>query len=284
MRAVLVTGASGGVGRATVRRLGERGWRVFAGVRSPNEAGDLGAAVVELDVTDADSIARAREAVDIRVGAGGLQGLVNNAGLSIDGPLELVTVDALRRQFEVNVIGPIAVTQAFLPLLRAGRGRVVNVGGAAGRVPIPMYGALSASKAALDSFSGTLRMELRHQGVQVSYVEPGALDTRFFETAAKARLREGYGGSPETQSIYTKAIEAAAGAIAGSRHSPVEHAARAIERALTDRRAAPRYLVGREAWLVLPFIRRFPARIRDRLVMGSMGLGRDAFRIPGADS
>src|SRR5712691_1484475 len=127
MKTAFVTGASGGVGRVTVRRLEELGWRVFSGVHSLDAAHGLGIPV-ELDVTDADSIARAREAIAARVGQDALQGLVNNAGLSVDGPLQLVSVDALRQQFDVNVIGQIAVTQALLPLLRAGRGRVVNVG------------------------------------------------------------------------------------------------------------------------------------------------------------
>jgi len=278
MKSVLVTGASGGVGRATVRRLEERGWRVFAAVRSLDAARDLGAVPVELDVTDIDSIASVREAVAARVGAAGLQGLVNNAGVSVDGPLELVTVAALRRQFEVNVVGQVTVTQAFLPLLRAGRGRVVNMGGAAGRVPLPMYGALSASKAALDALSDALRMELRHQGVRVSYIEPGGLNTSFFDTAANAQRRDGYAGSAETQAIYVEAIEAAASALAGSRSSPVERAVRAIERALTDRRPAHRYLVGRDARFVLPLLRRLPATVRDRLVMDSLGLTRETFR------
>jgi NAD(P)-dependent dehydrogenase (short-subunit alcohol dehydrogenase family) len=280
MRSVLVTGASGGVGRATALRLRERGWRVFAGVRSLEAVRDLGAEAIELDVTDRDSIARARDELAGRTGQHGLQGLVNNAGLSVNGPLELVTTEALRRQFEVNVVGPVAVTQAFLPMLRSGSGRIVNVGGAAGRSTLPMYGALSASKAALDAVSDALRMELVHQGVSVSYIEPGGLATSFFATAADASRRDGYAGGPETEGIYARAIEAAGTALAASRTSPVEDAARAIERALTDRRPAARYPVGRDARLVLPLLRHLPARVRDRLVMGSLKIGRDAFASP----
>ena len=172
MKSVLVTGASGGVGCASVRRLSMAGWEVFAAVRSLELAPELAALAVEMDITDQDSLARACETIAVRVGVGGLQGLVNNAGLSADGPLEIVPVEALRRQFEVNVIGQVGVTQAFLPLLRQGGGRVINIGGAAGRVALPMYGALSASKAALDSLSEALRMELKHQGEHVSYINP----------------------------------------------------------------------------------------------------------------
>jgi NAD(P)-dependent dehydrogenase (short-subunit alcohol dehydrogenase family) len=278
VKSVLVTGASGGVGRAAVKAMRERGWLVFAGVRSLESVRDQGAVPVELDVIDKESIASAHEAIADRVGTDGLQGLVNNAGLSVDGPLEIVPLEALRRQFEVNVFGQVAVTQAFLPLLRAGHGRIVNMGGAAGRTPLPMYGALSASKAALDAISDALRMELKHQGVAVSYIEPGALQTPFFDTARETRRREGYTGAPETQAIYTNAIDTVASALAASRASPVERAARAIERALTDRRAAPRYPVGREARLLLPMLRLLPPAMRDRLVMGGFKLSRTTFQ------
>lgn len=278
MPAVLVTGASGGVGQATVTRLRSRGWTVLSAQRSP-DATDPDA--IQLDVTDHRSIAAARDAATERLGSDGLQGLVNNAGLSVDGPLELVHIDALRRQFEVNVFGAIAVTQAFLPLLRAGRGRVVNIGGAAGRLPLPMYGALSASKAALDALSDALRMELRHQGVAVSYIEPGGLDTAFFATAAQAQRREGYAGDDDVHEIYRDAIDAAATALAKANTSPVEHAARAIERALTDRKPSPRYPVGREARVALPVLRCLPVRTRDRLVMSNLGLTREGFRSSG---
>lgn len=273
-----MTGASGGVGRASVRRLTQAGWNVFAGMRSVESPLELPALAIELDITDQDSLARARETIATRVGIGGLQGLVNNAGLSVDGPLEIVTIDGLRRQFEVNVIGQIAATQAFLPLLRAGRGRVINIGGAAGRVALPMYGGLSASKAAFDSLSEALRMELKHQGVHVSYIEPGGLDTQFFHTAAESQRRDGYTGSTEVKNIYAKALEAAASALADSPKSPVDHAARAIERALTARRPSSRYRVGRDARFLLPILRRLPAGARDRLMMTNLGISHDTFQ------
>src|SRR5262245_14384238 len=130
-KSVLVTGAAGGVGRQTVQRLQELGWRVFAAVRQrPHDAAPAGE-LIELDITDAVSVARAVDEITRRLAGRGLDGLVNNAGLSVDGPVELVPIEALRRQFEVNLIGQVAVTQALLPLLRQARGRVVNIGGAA---------------------------------------------------------------------------------------------------------------------------------------------------------
>jgi len=133
---VLIIGASGGVGTALTHALGEAGWRVFAGMRSPQGAAAIEASggdvtVVQLEITDEVSIRQAAEAVANQVGNQGLAGLVNNAGVIVQGPLELVPVHALRRQFEVNVIGQMAVTQAFLPLLRRDSGTIVNMGAAA---------------------------------------------------------------------------------------------------------------------------------------------------------
>jgi NAD(P)-dependent dehydrogenase (short-subunit alcohol dehydrogenase family) len=284
-KSVLVTGASGGIGSAVVRELDDRGWHVFAGVRSvrAGEAlarGRKSVVPVQLDICDEASVAAAAQELARRLGGAGLFGLVNNAGLSVDGPLELIPIRALREQFEVNVVGQIAVTQALLPLLRLARGRVVNVGGAAGRMTLPMFGALSASKAALDSLSNALRMELKHLGVDVSYVEPGGLQTRFFEKSAEAAVRNGFAGTPETQQIYAKAIEASKKALAASKAEPVDAAVRAVVTALTARRPAARYVVGHQAKMGLLVLPKMPARVRDRVLMAGLGLGPEVFGGP----
>jgi NAD(P)-dependent dehydrogenase (short-subunit alcohol dehydrogenase family) len=278
---VLVTGASGGIGSALVRRLDADGWRVFAGVRSESAAGaltkDTAAVIpVELDITDESSIRAARHAVHSELGREGLDGLVNNAGVIVQGPLELVPVHALRRQFEVNVIGQIAVTQAFLPRLRAAQGRVVNVGAVSGRVTIPMLGPISASKTALESLTDALRMELMHQGVRVSIIEPGALETEIFAKAATAGEQDGYAGDEATQRLYVKAIEASTRALADARPGPVDSAVNAVKKALTARRPEARYVVGRDASQVM-MLRHLPQRVRDRMLMSNLGLGPEAF-------
>jgi NAD(P)-dependent dehydrogenase (short-subunit alcohol dehydrogenase family) len=257
-RSVLISGASGGVGRELTEALSGEGWQVFAGVRSPEAAAELegsGQSVraVELDVTDQGSIQSAAEAVASRVGERGLTALVNNAGIIVQGPLELVPLRALRRQFEVNVIGQVAVAQAMLPLLRAGGGRIVNIGAASGLVTVPMFGPISASKTALESITDALRMELKHQGVSVSIVDPGALETEIFAKAAAASERDGLAGSPEAQRVYARAIAATSTALSDSPRSPVDRAAATIEKALTARRPPPGGPVPRRA-------RREPAR------------------------
>lgn len=281
-KSVLVSGASGGLGSATVTRLDELGWQVFAGVRS-GEAGEELArgrptvTPVQLDICDEDSVAAARGRIAGDLDGRGLDALVNNAGLVVQGPLELVPLHALRRQFEVNVIGQVAVTQAVLPLLRAARGRVVNVSGAAARVAVPMLGAISASKAALESVSDALRMELKHQGVRVSIVTPGLLRTRLHEKSTESARRDGYTGSAESQRIYAAALRRLEEKLRTAKESPVDIAVAAIVKALTAERPAPRYVVGRDARQLL-LLERLPERLRDRLLMWDRGLTADVFQ------
>lgn len=272
-RSVLITGAGGAIGTATARRMAAEGWRVFATQRTAS--GDA----VQLDVCDGASIRRARDEVAGELGENGLHGLVNNAGLSVDGPLELLSADDLRHQLEVNVIGAHAVTRAFLPLLRRGQGRIVNVGGAAGRLALPMFGALSASKAALSALSDALRMELRHQGVAVVYIEPGAIESPFFvKSSASARTR--LSRDADAWSIYERAIDSATKAMASSRTTPVDAAAATIAKALTARRPRGRYVLGAEARLGLGVLLHLPAGVRDRVLLRSLGLTRRSFGAP----
>ena len=281
----MITGANGGVGRVLVAHFADRGWHVYAGVRTHAAGDELGrgrrtVTPVLLDVLDEDSRAEAARTVAEhlqRAGLAGLGGLVNNAGKSTDGPLELTPAEELVESFALNVVGPVAVAQAFLPLLRPVGGRIVNMGGAAGRVAMPMYGALSASKAALDSVSDVLRMELIHQGVGVSYIEPGGLDTSFFHSSAQARLRDGYAGDATTQAIYASAIKRAATAMSAMKPGQIQPVAEAIERALTAKKPSPRYVVGRDAKTITRVVRRLPTHTRDKAIMRAMDLKPDAF-------
>jgi NAD(P)-dependent dehydrogenase (short-subunit alcohol dehydrogenase family) len=280
-RNVLITGASGGVGTAVTRALDEAGWRVFAGVRSPDavagvEAFGGGVTAVQLDITDQESIRRAAATITGEVGDAGIAGLVNNAGIIVQGPLELVPVQALRRQFEVNVIGQIAVTQAFLPLLRQGGGTIVNMGAATGRVTVPMLGPISASKTALESVTDALRMELKHQGVGVTIIEPGAMETPIFEKAAASATADGYAGTEATRRLYEGALEAVSERMAGQSTSPVDGVVKTVVKALSSGDPEARYVVGRDAGQLV-MLRHLPQGLRDRLLMNNMGLTREAF-------
>jgi NAD(P)-dependent dehydrogenase (short-subunit alcohol dehydrogenase family) len=276
---VLITGARGGVGTSLAQALAANDWQVFAGVRSSTPSRALRRSniqVIELDITDEASVAAAATAVSDAVGAAGLHGLVNNAGVIVQGPMELVPIDALRRQFEVNVLGQIAVTQAFLPLLRHAGGTIVNVGAPTGRVAVPMLGPISGSKAALESLTDALRMELKHQGVKVTIVEPGAMQTEIFAKAAVSATEDGFAGSPETQQLYAGALRAASDVTAKQKLSPLDGIVKTIVKALDASKPGARYVVGRDA-AQLVMLRRLPQGLRDRVLMGAMGLKADVF-------
>jgi len=274
-RAVLVTGASRGAGLRTCRKLAERGFLVYAGVR-----GEPGAAVAEvpgvravrLDVADAASVEAAVDAMRAD-GVTALHGLVNNAGIIVQGPLELVPDEELHRQFEVNVFGPVRVTNAFLPLLRAGRGRLVNVTAPTARLPAPFLGALSASKMSLQGLSDAWRVELAHWGIRVVIVEPGAMQTEIFATAAAAAEKAVAAQPAARTALYGPQLEALGAATAKMKlHSP-DYLADAVVRALTERNPAARYTVGPDTRL-LGLLSRMPLRTRDRLVLRVLGLAK----------
>ena len=263
-RSVVVTGASSGIGLASALRLVRAGWRVFAGVRTQADAEALrqhGVEPLELDVTDAAQIAAAAEAVGLE-----LHGLVDNAGISIAAPLELVPLDELRRQLEVNVVGQIAVLQAFLPALRQARGRVVLMGSIGGRSALPFLGPYAASKHALEAFADVLRVELAPWGIDVSIVEPASVKTAIWtKGAAQADvMREAI--SAESDELYAARIERFK-AVALKRGPGIDPdvVAKAVEHALTASRPKARYLVGRDAHL-RAWIERLPTRLRDRVL------------------
>jgi len=273
--AVVITGASTGIGRASARYLAERGFHVFAGVRRDEDAEALRQesagrlTPLRVDVTDRGSIESAAREVEAAVGGEGLRGLVNNAGIGIGAPLEFIDLDELRRQLEVNVIGPIAVTQAFLALIRACRGRVVNVGSIGGRVAQPMLGPYNASKFALEALSDSLRMELAPWGIHVSLVEPGSIATAIWaKTDAYAeRMIPTLG--PRARELYGTAIGAvlAAARTLSKQAIAPEAVSKAIHHALTARRPRTRYLVGTDARVQAALARFVPDRARDAVLL-----------------
>lgn len=271
-RSVLVTGATGGLGRAVARRLAAEGWTVHAAHRAPADAARLAqlpgdVRPVALDVTDEASV---RSAV-AHLGTARLDGLVNSAGLIVQGFWEQVPGDALRRQFDVNILGLMAVTRAALPALRAGGGRVVNIGALSSLVALPFFGPIAASKAALASLSDSLRIELRHQGVKVALVEPGAMRTEIFARAVRSGQADGLAGGPEVDRHYARALETAAAAVAATKLHPVDAAVDAVHHALTARRPRTRYLVGPDARTVR-IARRLPTGVRDRALLSALKL------------
>ncbi len=215
-------------------------------------------------MTDGDSIAKAADIVTRQVGNAGLAGLVNNAGIAIGSPLELIPLAQLRRQLEVNVVGQIAVTQAVLPLLRRAHGRIVNMGSIAGRATIPMMGPYSASKHALEALTDALRLELYPWGIDVSIIEPGAIATPIWDKSLRTSV-DVESEIPEGKHLYEEAAKAVREAVgqAAARAIPTDAVVAAVLHALTARRPKTRYLVGNDAKLRAIMMRWLPDRLQD---------------------
>jgi NAD(P)-dependent dehydrogenase (short-subunit alcohol dehydrogenase family) len=271
---IVITGASSGIGEACALHLDALGFRVFAGVRRAEDGEAVQARAsarltpVLLDVTDAASIHQAAERVRDAVGAAGLAGLVNNAGIVVGGPLEVVPPADLRKQFEVNVIGQVAVTQAFLPLLRQGRGRIVNIGSIAGRAATPFIGPYAASKFALEALTDAMRLELRPWGIHVSIVEPGAVASRIWDKGKQRAVQMETAAGPEAKACYGEAAARMREAFARAeqRAIPPRAVTEAIVHALRAARPKTRYLVGRDARLRALLARWLPDRVQDWLL------------------
>lgn len=273
----MVTGASTGIGEATARRLVQHGFEVFAGVRKEADAERLrsaGVTPVTIDVTESDSIAAAASQVGQQLGDdGGLAGLVNNAGATLPGPIEFVAVDDLRRQFEVNTFGQIAVTQAFMPLLRRATGRIVFVSSVGARAALPFIGPYAGSKSAISSLADSLRQEIAPSGMHVSVVEPGTVATPIWEKGDEGVKQAVDSLPPEGRERYARSMESAAEAVlkVAQRGIKPDRVARVIEKALTSSRPRTHYLVG-DAWVQYPLSRLLPDRVFDRVVARQLGI------------
>ena len=272
--AVLVTGASSGIGRATALRLDRSGFDVFAAVRREDDGRSLAAEASDrlrtpiLDVTDAEAIAAVAAELADATGDRGLAGLVNNAGIVVSGPLEFLALEELRQQLEVNVVGQVAVTQAVLPLIRTARGRIVNVGSVGGRVAKPVVGAYGASKHALEALTDALRMELRPWGIHVAIVEPSSIATPIWRKGADVG-DERLAAFPErARELYGDQIEGLRRAAdrQSRRAADPEIVAKAVEHALTADRPRTRYLVGPQARAQVVLKALLPARRFDALL------------------
>jgi NAD(P)-dependent dehydrogenase (short-subunit alcohol dehydrogenase family) len=286
-RSVAITGASSGIGEACALEMDRLGWRVFAGVRNDEAAQKLRSRAserllpVKMDVTQPATLAEAAKTIEAALDEGtGLGGLVNNAGIVVPGPLELVPLERLRQQMEVNVIGQVAATQAFLPLLRAGckaglpGGRIVNMGSVSGLLSVPFIGPYAASKYALEAITDALRLELRRWRIAVSIIEPGNIQTPIWDKTKQAADANFGPLQAKIEELYREDTEAFR---AVTRHEarnavPVETVVRAVVHALTARRPKTRYPLGaRTKWTV--FGRKvLRDRTMDRIVCKVMGL------------
>jgi NADP-dependent 3-hydroxy acid dehydrogenase YdfG len=277
-KAVLITGCSSGIGRATAERLAAEGWKVYATARRPQTIADLrerGCETLALDVLDETSMERAVAAVIEAEGGVGV--LVNNAGYSQSGAVESVPLDAVRRQFETNVFGLIRMCQLVLPGMRARhQGKVVNIGSMGGKLTFPGGGVYHATKYAVEAISDALRFEVRGFGIDVILVEPGLITTRFGETAAASVDQAADSGPYATfnRRVATLTEGAYRGRMSLLGGRP-ESVANTVAGALKARRPKPRYAVTPSAHLLINQRRFTPDRLWD-LVM------RTQYPTPGA--
>ncbi len=280
---VVVTGASTGIGRATALDLADAGYEVFAGVRRKADGDALRKdakvgggrlRALTLDVTKPRTIETAKTAVQRRAGRRGLKALVNNAGIAVAGPLEYIPLEEFRRQMEVNLTGQLAVTQAFLPMLRKGKGRIVNVASIGGRMAFPFNGPYHASKWGLEALSDALRLEVQPWGVEVIVVEPGSVATEIWRRGTRQANKLRKTLPREAEKLYGKAMDAIENATQESadRAMPPEKAAAAIRRAITSNRPKLRYQVGRDAKAMLTAKRVLTPRRWDRVVTSQTGV------------
>jgi NAD(P)-dependent dehydrogenase (short-subunit alcohol dehydrogenase family) len=268
---VLITGASTGIGEATALRLDKAGFRVFAGVRKAEDGARLreaGVTVIHpLDVTSEEDIAAALSRVAKELAGDPLRGIVNNAGIGIGGPLEALDLDDFRRTLEVNTTGQLAVTKAFLPLLRRSGGRIVNMSSIGGRVAQPFAGPYIASKFALEGVTDVLRLELLDWDIDVIAIEPGTIATPIWEKSSQEAERVLERMPPELRELYGKRLAKMAKVLErqNKRGASPDKVAQAVEKALTASRPRTRYLVG-DAYVLLALKALLPTRLVDRLL------------------
>ena len=247
-RAIFVTGASTGIGRATVERLAADGFAVVAGVRREADAPPAAAAHVLIDLAEPESVASAAKDL-LEQTDGTLAALVNNAGINVNGPFEALPIDEWRRQFEVNLFGQLSLTREVLPALLSSRGRVITVGSVGGRYSAPFLGPYSASKFAVRAWMDALRHEVGPHGVKAVLIEPGAIDTPIWKKGNEHADAILDGLSAEQKSRYAGQVAGARklAAMAERNAIPPAKVADVIAKALTTPRPRGRYLVGTDA-------------------------------------
>ena len=272
MPSVLVTGASRGIGKAIVARLASDGWDVYAGVRTDADVAAVSATPrvhgILLDVTSAEHVAALAVSLPDRLDA-----VVNNAGIVVGGPLETLSVNELRRQLEVNVVGQLAVTQAVLPKLRDSRGRIVFISSVNGKIASPIIGAYCASKFALEAAADALRMELRPWRIRVSVVEPAQTATDMWDTAEDTADELEAAMTPGQRVLYAKHVAGFRKMIPVSRKMavPTEKVADVVHDALTARRPRARYAVGLGPALQIALMRNLPPAAADLILRKVFG-------------
>ncbi|NEN90976.1 MAG: SDR family oxidoreductase [Okeania sp. SIO3H1] len=281
---IAISGASSGIGEACAIYLDQLGYQVFAGVRNKVDGETLKRKTLDrvipiiFDVTDRMSIEMAVETIQPLLNVHGLTGLINNAGIVTTGPLEFLPIDELRKQLEVNVLGQISVTQAFLPLLRKSEGRIINIGSDYGRVSGPLLGPYCASKFAMEALTDALRMELKPWAIDVSIIEIGTVRTPIWNKSID-QVNKIWEKFPEqAKQLYSpifEAVKETAGKLEKNGLS-TDAVAKVIARAIIEEKPKNRYIVGLDAKTNILLSKILPSKVLDRLVMWYLGIPKNA--------
>lgn len=280
IKSVVITGASRGIGRTAALLLDSSGFKVFAGVRRPEDGEQLVSKStgnifpVVIDVTKQATIDSAAAQIAGIVTDSGLWGLVNNAGIAVAGPMEFMPMERIREQFDINFFGQISVTQKFLPLIRQGKGRIVNISSKEGILSMPLVGPYCASKFALEAFSDTLRLELKQWNIPVAVIQPGTIATQIIEqsiSSAEECVRDLPRHAGE---LYNECFIAARKTAAKVLKAaiPPDKVAGTILKALTDKKPKSRYTVGIDARALSIMKKLIPDTMMDKIILKQMGL------------
>jgi NAD(P)-dependent dehydrogenase (short-subunit alcohol dehydrogenase family) len=271
---IMVTGATGGIGGALVARLVKEGRSVIAAARDPSRlpqvTGPGRIAGLELDLEQPATIEAAAREIARTVGEDGLSGLINMAGVIIEGPLESIPPRELRRQLEINVVGSFAITQALLPLLKQAQGSVVNIGAISAHLTVPFYGPIAASKSALASLNDAMRLEFAQFGVEVFLIEPGAMSTGIFSTS-RQRRDANLSASPQLERHHRAALATMDRAFEKAGADDPKVVVEAVMNAFSGRRTKPRTVVGKGTGMLL-MLSWLPIRTREKVVKSALGL------------
>lgn len=274
---VVVTGASSGIGLATAQRLAADGFHVLAGVRRPEDANRIKSDSIEpviVDITKTDTLAALAERIASDPQSRPLRAVVNNAGIAVNAPVEMAPLDEWRRQFEVGVIGQIAVIQALTPALLKSSGRIINIGSVGGRISMQGFGPYSAAKFAMEAVNDSLRREMEPFGLKVIIITPGAVSTGMSAHGIATATRLAALMTPEQHKRHDKLFEAVVAQAQDWEKNGIRPAevAAVVSRAIHDARPRTRYTAGRDAALLTRLVRLLPERMLDGILRNQMKL------------
>ncbi|WP_416296040.1 SDR family oxidoreductase [Paenibacillus illinoisensis] len=274
---VVVTGTSSGIGRATAEQLAAEGFHVLAGVRRQEDADKIKQNNIEpviLDITAIDTLRALAERVEQDPLGRPLRAVVNNAGIAVNAPLEMVPLDEFRRQIEVSVIGQVAVIQALTPALLKSGGRVVNIGSVGGKISMPGFGIYSAAKYAMEAINDSLRREMSSFGIKVIMITPGGVSTSLSEKGVTTADRLSKLMTPDQHRRHDRLFDAvkAQAELWATSGIPPKKVAEVVSRAIHASNPRTRYTAGRDSALLTRLVRILPDKLLDRMLRSQMKL------------